>query len=149
MRNRTSCVALASVWALAFLCASTAPAHADAKVRHLIKFYKKEAMVCGKYTAGLASAKDRAQPYIDDAEIAADVAHLTDALAIVQDYCDAIDATLAILNPNASYKSLQAEIDRHDSVVRSGRAASKQALDDSAPVIQRLVPKINKRRASS
>jgi hypothetical protein len=149
MRSRTTCVAIASCWALAIFFGWISDAHADAKVRKLIKFYNKEATVCAKYTAGLASAKDRAEPYMDDAEIAADVGHLRDALAIVQDYCDAIDATLAILDPDATYKSLQAEIARHDSVVRTGRAAAKQALDDTAPVIQRLVPKVNKRRASS
>ena len=149
MRIRTTCVAIASCWTLALLCGWIADAHADAKVKKLIKFYNKEAMVCAKYTAGLTSAKDRAEPYVDDAEIAADVAQLRDALAVVQDYCDSIDATIAILDPNATYKSLQAEIDRHDQAVRAGRGAARAALDDSAPVIQRLIPKVNKRRASS
>jgi hypothetical protein len=126
-----------------------ATASADAKVKGLIKFYNKEAMVCAKYATGIASAKDRAEPYVDDAEIAADVAKLGEVQAVVRDYCDAIDATLAILDPSASYKSLQREIDKHDSAVRAGREATKDALEEANVVIQRLIPKVNKRRAAS
>ncbi len=126
-----------------------APAVADSKVKTLIKFYTKEATVCAKYATGIASAKERAEPFVDDTEIAADVTKLGEELAIVRDYCAAIDATLAILDPNASYKSLQAEIDKHDAAVRSARQAAKQALEQSNDVIQRLIPKVNKRRASS
>jgi hypothetical protein len=126
-----------------------ATASADSKVKNLIKFYTKEAMVCAKYATGIASAKDRAEPYVDDAEIAADVTKLGEIQAVVVDYCDAIDATLAILDPSASYKSLAAEIDKHDSAVRAGREATKAALEDANVVIQRLIPKVNKRRAAS
>ena len=69
--------------------------------------------------------------------------------AVVVDYCDAIDATLAILDPAASYKSVQREVDKHDAVVRAGREATKDALEEANEVIQRLIPKVNKRRASS
>jgi len=126
-----------------------APASADSKVKSLIKFYKKEATVCAKYATGIASAKERAEPYVDDAEIKADVDKLGEVQVVVRGYCDAIDATIAILDPNASYKSLQAEIDKHDAIVRAGREATKQALEESNVVIQRLIPKVNKRRASS
>ncbi|HEY5948418.1 MAG TPA: hypothetical protein VIV40_23135 [Kofleriaceae bacterium] len=135
--------------ALLVIVGLAAPAAADSKVKNLIKFYNKEAMVCAKYATGIASAKDRAEPYVDDAEIAADVTKLGEIQAVVRDYCDAIDATLAILDANASYKSLQAEIDRHDSVVRAGREATKGALEEANGVIQRLIPKVNKRRANS
>lgn len=135
--------------ALLVVVSVAAPASADSKVRGLIKFYKKEATVCGKYATGIASAKERAEPYVDDAEIKADVTKLGEIQAVVRDYCDAIDATLAILDPKASYKSLQAEIDKHDAVVRAGREATKQALEESNAVIQRLIPKVNKRRANS
>jgi hypothetical protein len=135
--------------ALLVVAGFVAPASADSRVKNLIKFYKKEATVCAKYATGIASAKERAEPYTDDAEIAADVAKLADAYAVVRDYCDAIDATLAILTPNASYKSLQAEIDKHDAIVRAGREATKQVLDETNAVIQRLIPKVNKRRANS
>ena len=133
---------------LVVLCVA-ATASADSKVKQLIKFYNKEAMVCAKYATGIASAKDRAEPYTDDAEIAADVATLKDVQAVVVDYCDAIDATLSILDPSASYKSVQRELGKHDAAVRAGRAATKDALDEANEVIQRLIPKVNKRRASS
>lgn len=135
--------------ALLVVAAVALPASADSKVKGLIKFYTKEATVCAKYATGVASAKDRAEPYVDDAAIAADVAKLADVLAVVRDYCDAIDATLGILDPKASYKSLRAEIDKHEAIVRTGRAAANDALDEAGVVIQRLVPKVNKRRASS
>ena len=149
MRNGTACAILVSTFAVVALCVAPSTAQADAKVKQLIGFYKKEALVCAKYSAGLTSAVERAQPYADDADIAADIKLLTDALVTVQDYCGAIDATLAVLSPNAKYKSVQAEVDRRDAVVRAGRATATQALDDSAPVIRRLVPKVNKLRAAS
>lgn len=126
-----------------------APASADSKVKGLIKFYKKEATVCAKYTTGIASAKERAEPYTDDAEIKADVAKLGEIYVVVHGHCNAIDAMLAILDPKASYKSLEAEIDKQDAVVRTGREATKHALEESNAVIQRLIPKVNKRRANS
>ncbi|HEX5059969.1 MAG TPA: hypothetical protein VFV99_11450 [Kofleriaceae bacterium] len=135
--------------ALLVVLSVAAPASADSKVKNLIKFYNKEAMVCAKYAQGIASAKERAEPYVDDAEIKADVDKLGQVQVVVRDYCDAIDATIAILDPNASYKSLQAEIDKHDAVVRAGREATKDALEESNVVIQRLIPKVNKRRANS
>jgi hypothetical protein len=149
MRNRTSWLALAVVAVLAVHLAAPRLAHADAKIRQLITFYKKEAMVCAKYATGVASAKERAEPYTDDAEIAADVATLGHVHAVVSDYCDSIDATLDVLDPKASYKSLRAEIDRLDAAVRAGREAARQALDEADVVIQRLIPKVNKRRANS
>jgi len=135
---------------LVVLCVA-APASADSQVNNLVKFYKKEGAVCAQYAAGLASAQDRAQPYLDDKEIADDVAVITSAHGVVQDYCDAIDATLQVLtaDPKATYKQLATEIDHHDAIVRAGRKATKQAIEDTNPVIQRLIPKINKRRASS
>ena len=142
-------IAAALLTGFSLLVGLAAPAMADAKVKNLIKFYNKEATVCAKYASGITSAKERAEPYVDDAEIAADVAKLGEELAVVRDYCDAIDATLAILDPDASYKSLQAEIGKHDAAVRAGRAAAKDALEESNDVIQRLIPKVNKRRANS
>lgn len=135
---------------LVVLCVA-APASADSQVNNLVKFYKKEGAVCMQYAAGLASAQDRAQPYLDDKEIADDVAVITSAHAIVQDYCDAIDATLQVLtaDPKATFKQLATAIDQHDAIVRAGRQATKHAIEDTNPVIQRLIPKINKRRASS
>ncbi|HSD90959.1 MAG TPA: hypothetical protein VLB44_25720 [Kofleriaceae bacterium] len=126
-------------------------ASADSRVTNLVKFYKKEAAVCAKYEAGLAIAEERAQPYVDDKEIADDLAVISGAHAIVRDHCGAIDATLQVLtaDPRATYKQLAAAIDQHDAIVRAGRQATRQALEETNPVIQRLIPKINKRRASS
>src|SRR5690606_21027727 len=130
MTIRTSWLASVVVAAFALLVVAPSAAYADAKINKLIKFYKKEATVCAKYAAGLESAKERAQPYMEDAEIAADVAEISDALVIVQDYCDAIAATLELLqrDPKATYKQLRSEIDKHESIVRAARQAARQAL---------------------
>ena len=135
--------------AVLVLLAVAAPASADSKVASLVKFYKREATVCAKWATGIASAKERAEPYVDDAEIAADVKSLGEEHAAVTSFCEAVDATLAILDPKASYKSQKDEIEKHDAIVREARTAARQALDESDVVIQRLIPKVNKRRASS
>src|SRR5262245_61627993 len=107
--------------AVLVLLAMAAPASADAKVANLIKFYQREATVCAKWAAGIASAKERAEPYVDDADIAADVKSLGEEHAIVTSFCTAVDDTLAILDPKASYKSQQAEIEKHEAIVRTAR----------------------------
>lgn len=136
---------------LVVLCVA-APASADSKIAGLVKFYKKEAMVCAKYSAGLSTAVERAKPFVaEDKDIAADVTIIHDAHVVVLDYCDSIDAMLQLLSadPKATYKQLAKDIDEHDAIVRSGRKASLQAIEDTNPVIQRLIPKINKRIANS
>jgi hypothetical protein len=70
---------------------------------------------------------------------------------IVLDFCDAVDATIQLIrdNPKATYKQLAPRLEAHERQVREGRKATKQAIEDTDPVIQRLIPKVNKLRASS
>ncbi len=129
-----------------------APASADSKINKLIASYKKEAAFCAKVATGIASAKERAEPYADqDAEIKADVVLLGDAHVIVLDFCDAVDATIQLLSadPKVTYKQIAPKLEAHERQVREGRKATKQAIEDTDPVIQRLIPKVNKLRASS
>ena len=53
-------IAAALLTAFGLLTGLAAPAAADAKVKNLIKFYKKEATVCAKYATGITSTKERA-----------------------------------------------------------------------------------------
>jgi hypothetical protein len=138
--------------ALLVVLVAAAPASADSRVGKLLATYKKEAAFCTKVATGIASAKERAEPYADqDAEIAADVVALGDAQVIVLDFCDAVDATIQLIrdNPKATYKQLAPRLEAHERQVREGRKATKQAIEDTDPVIQRLIPKVNKLRASS
>src|SRR4029077_5889045 len=82
----------------------------------------------------------------DDA-VASDVKMLEAAHEVVQSYCDELSATLELIHadPKASYKSLEKQLDDHDNKIRALRKTSKKALDDSAPAITRLGPKINAR----
>jgi hypothetical protein len=137
--------------ALAVLCLIGAPAYADKKLNDLIKFYEKEARVCGKNVKGIGVAKDKAEPYKADAEITPDYEAVVKAHGVITAQCTELDGMLAFLktDPKATYKQLQAEIDKRDKVIREGRKASKQALTDSDPVIKRLIPKVNKRAATA
>ena len=136
------------VLALVVLLSSSA-AYADAKIKDLLKFYEKEAKVCGKNIAGITVAKDKAEPYKTDAEIKPDYDSVVKAHATINTQCTDLTAMVDFLKADAkaTYKQLQPEIDKRDKVIRDGRKATKQALADSDPVIKRMIPKVNKRAA--
>jgi hypothetical protein len=140
-----------SLGVLVVLALFVAPAYADKKLNDQIKFYEKEARFCDKSAAGIVVAKDKAEPYKDDAEIAPDYEAVVKAYGIVTAQCTELASMVTFLktDPKATYKQLQAEIDKRDKVIREGRKASKQALSDSDPVIKRLIPKVNKRAATA
>ena len=138
------------VLALVVLCFGFgSAAYADAKITNLLKFYEKEARVCGKYIAGITVAKDKAEPYKDDAEIKPDYEAVVKAHGTIHTQCTDLTSMVDFLkaDPKATYKQLQAEIDKRDKVIRDGRKATKQALTDADPVIKRMIPKVNKRAA--
>jgi hypothetical protein len=133
---------------LVALCIAS-PAHADAKLKDLLKFYEKEARVCGKNIAGITVAKDKAAAYKADAEIKPDYEIVLKAHATITTQCKDLGDMVTFLktDPKSTYKQLQPEIDKRDKVIRDGRKATKQALADSDPAIKRMIPKINKRNA--
>jgi hypothetical protein len=134
--------ALAAVLVLA---ASTA--HADSKTAQLATAYDKEAASCHVREAGIEKVSLGADLLRDDA-IADDVKQLHATHDLVKSYCDELDAVLALLRaPDASYKALEKQIDDHDNKIRPLRKASQKAIDDSAPAMGRLIPKINAARA--
>lgn len=124
------------------------PALADPRIAALTSGYEKEATACKVHLDGVTKVHTGAQGLKDEA-IAADVEALAKARAAVQEYCDELAATLELLraDPGASYKSLEKQLDDHDNKIRKLRQSSKQALDGVAPVIQRLIPRINARVA--
>jgi len=122
-------------------------AAADAKIAALITGYEKEAGSCKIHLDGVTKVKTGAESLPD---AAADVETLTKGQAAVQAYCEELSNTLELLraDPNATYKSLERQLDDHDNKIRKLRQSSKVALDELAPVIQRLIPKINARVAA-
>jgi hypothetical protein len=133
---------------LALVIALAAPASADSRITSLITGYEKEASSCQIHAAGVAKVLAGGQQ-LDDAKD--DVAALEKGHAEVQAYCDEVNATLELLraDPNATYKSLEKQLDDHDNKIRKLRQSSKQALDSLAPVIQRLIPRINARAGAA
>ena len=125
--------------------ATVATAHADAKLAELIRLYDKEVTACKKDLAGLAKVKERGTPLAADASVAADLAIIDVSLKVQETYCADVAAALEVAraDPKATYKSLAKQLDAQDRIVRADRKASKKALADTAPVIQRLIPRIN------
>lgn len=126
-----------------------ARAQADSRIASLTAGYEKEAAACKVHLDGVTKVHTGAER-LQDASLAADVAALAKAQAGVQAYCDELAATLDLLHadPGASYESLEKQLDEHDNKIRKLRQSSKQALDEVAPVIQRLIPRINARVAA-
>ena len=120
-------------------------AHAgDARIRSLITGYEKEAGACKIHLDGVTKVETGAHA-LDDATLAPELEALGKGHAAVQAYCDELAATLELLraDPDATYKALEHQLDDHDNKIRKLRQASKQALDELAPVISRLIPRIN------
>jgi hypothetical protein len=123
-------------------------ASADPRIQQLITGYDKEEQTCHVHGGGLAKVLAGATAMLADTHddaLSADVQKLQGALGIVHAYCDELAATLELLraDPQASYKSLEKAIDDHDNKIRALRKTSKQALDDTGPILQRLIPEIN------
>jgi len=126
----------------------SARAYADPRIGQLITGYEKEAAACKIHADGIAKVLDGAK---DLPDASADVDALAKTAAVNQDYCSALAAVLELLraDPNASYKSLEKQLDDYDNKIRKLRKASKQALDDAQPVISKLIPKINAHRIAA
>jgi hypothetical protein len=131
--------------------ALAAHASADSRITQLIAGYEKEATGCQTHADGVAKVQAGGKTLLaagPDEAVAADVEKLDAGHAAVQAYCDELKATLDMLraDPNASYKSLEKQIDDHDNKIRKLRQSSKKTLDELAPVIQRMIPKMTARR---
>jgi hypothetical protein len=130
-------------------------AQADSKIDGLVTGYDKEANACRIRRTGLtkvlfggtALARDELEANASDDALAADLDKLKAALATVQAYCDELAATLDLLraDPKATYKSLEHQIDDHDNKIRALRRSSQHAIDDTASIVSRLIPRINAR----
>lgn len=128
------------------------PAAADRQIDQHIKFFEKETRVCGKNLRGMSVVIERGRGVASsDPEIASDLAELTKAHGAVKSHCDEVASMLAFLLGASSetFRSIQKEFDERDNRIRAERTTSKQALADAQPVIQRVVPRMNKRIAAA
>jgi hypothetical protein len=143
MRAPLACLLLATL---------AAPAAADGKIDQLAKTYERETRVCGKNLRGITVVLERGQQVAaSDAELASDLAELSKSHATVKSHCDAVASMLAFLlgASSESYKTIQKEFDERDIKIRAERVSSKQALTDVQPLIQRVVPRMNKAIANA
>jgi hypothetical protein len=134
--------------------ASTRHARADARTQQIATGYEKEQRNCKIHRDGLAKVLEGARGLnadSPDSALEADIKQLDDALDIVGAFCDELVKATDLLraDPNAPYKSLQAQIDEHDKLIRGMRKASAKAVDDTQPIFGRLVPRINQRNANN
>jgi hypothetical protein len=123
---------------------------ADSRLEQLAKGYEREQTSCRIHEGGIAKMLDGAMLLEQAREdgLAQDVNSLHAAHELVASYCAALAATIEFLraDPTASYKSLEKQIGDHDNHIRALRASSKKALDETEPLIQRWIPKINAAR---
>jgi hypothetical protein len=133
------------------VCVLASRARGDARVAQLINGYEREQASCRIHESGVAKMLDGATILLDrehDDGLAADVKRLHEAHEVVASYCTALAASLEFLraDPSATYKSLEKQIGDRDNHIRGLRTASKKALDETEPLIQRWIAKINAAR---
>jgi outer membrane biosynthesis protein TonB len=80
--------------------------------------------------------------------LADDIKTLHDAHEVVASFCTALATTIDFLrsDPSASYKSLEKQIGERETHIRALRASSKKVLEQTEPLIQRWIKKINTAR---
>lgn len=128
--------------------------HADAKTQALAIDYEKEANACDVRAAGMnkvvSSTVELAKASNPNDTVIGDMVNLEAARDVVVGYCDALADMLELLrtDPSASYRSLEKRIDDGDNKIRALRKANQHAIDAAAPILARLIPRINARRAA-
>src|SRR5262249_21767505 len=140
-----------SVVAVVSVCMLCGHARADARVDQLVKGYEREQTSCRVQEGGLATMLDGVSILLErgsEEGLAEDVKNLHAAHEVVASYCTALSTTIELLraDPSATYKSVEKQIGERDNHIRVLRASSKKALDDTAPLIRRWIPKINAAR---
>jgi hypothetical protein len=136
---------------LAILVSTTATA--DSRTKQLAQGYEKELGACHTRSDGVAKVTTGTQSLVDagQTQYQSDLDALKAGLDGVKAYCTELQATLDLItsDPNASYKSLEKQLDEHDNKIRKLRQSSKKVLDDLAPVIGKMIPAINARAGTA
>lgn len=135
--------------ALVLLLVATA-AHADKKIQSMTPGFQREAQTCTTQVSGLkkvqtgAAALAPALSADDKAALDKDLEALKTGLAGVEAYCTAVTELVAFLeaSKDASYKSVEKELDTRDNRVRKLRKASKATIEALTPITRRWIGRI-------
>jgi len=128
-------------------------AHADKKVQGFKSDFVHEAAGCQVQTngitrvlAGATALANTAEPAERD-ELEHDIDQLTRGLAQEKEYCDEVAAMVAFLdaNANASYRSVERELDARYSKIVKLRAAAKKVAEELQPTTRKLIPRMARR----
>ncbi len=124
-------------------------ARADARLDQATAGYDKEAASCRVHEGGLAKVLAGVESILQtahDDSLVADARALRTAHEAVAAYCGELTATLAVLHASSTYKAAEKQLDDHDKKLATLRRPAQQAYDDTAPLVARLIPKINAAR---
>jgi len=126
-------------------------ARADARIEQVAKGYEREQVSCKIHEGGLAKMLDGATMLLErsaESGLADDIKILHDAHEVVASYCTALASSVEFLrsDSSATYKSLEKQISERNNHIRALRAASKKVLEQTEPLIQRWIQKINNAR---
>jgi len=135
--------------ALLLLLVSSA-AYADKKTQQMIPGYQREAQSCAIQVSGLEKVLAGATALAptlsgDDKEaLDKDLVTLTLGLTTVKGYCTAVTELVAFLDAakDATYKSVERELDTRDNVVRKLRKNSKSMIEALAPITRTWIGRI-------
>lgn len=130
------------------LAASTA--YADKKIQAMIPGFQREAQTCTTQVSGLKKVQTGATALAptlsaeDKATLDKDLEELGQALAGVEAYCGQVTELVAFLeaNKDASYKSVEKELDARDNTVRKLRKLGKKIIDNTTPITRRWIGRI-------
>ena len=125
-------------------------AHADKKIQAMTPGFQREAQTCTTQVSGLKKVQTGATALAptlsadDKAALDKDLVALAAGLTGVEAYCTAVTELVAFLetSKDASYKSVEKELDTRDNNVRRLRKTSKATIDAMTPITRRWIGRI-------
>ena len=133
---------------VALLVASAA--EADKKIQGMTPGFQREAQSCVIQVSGLRKLQTGATSLAptlspeDKAALDKDLEALKAGLATVETYCTEVTALVAFLqaSKDASYKSVEKELDTRDNTVRRLRKESKKIIEQMTPITRTWIGRI-------
>jgi hypothetical protein len=136
--------------AAAMLVLVVGTAHADKKIQDMIPGYDRESTACQSQSKGMQKiatgvatlAKTAPEPERPELEKAA--AALAKGTAMFDDYCTELTSLVAYLKDqaNASYKTVEREIDTRATKVSRLRRDAKKQTEELTPLTRKMIPRI-------
>lgn len=128
-------------------------AHADKKLQGFKPDFVREAAGCKvqangltKIAEGTEALQEKAGP-AEKAELARDLEQVLAGMIVVKEHCDEVNAVIAFIdaNANASYRSVERELDRRYNKIVKLRAAVKKTIEELGPTTKKLIPMMARR----